>query len=58
MHYKSPGNSNYCDKSKILPLIVKSLNFGWKNETRSARVLIIRIQNILRLASGNVWNAS
>jgi hypothetical protein len=44
--------AQYGSSPKFHSLIVNPLNFGW-NETRSARVLVIRIQNIV--AHGNVW---
>jgi len=57
MHYKSPGNPNYSDKSRISSADCQAANFGW-NETRSACALIICIQNALRLMHGNARNAS
>jgi len=44
--------AHYGNSPKFHSLIVNPLNFGW-NETRSARVLVIRIQNIV--TRGNVW---
>ena len=44
--------AHYGNSPKFHSLIVNPLNFGW-NETRSARVLVIRIQNIV--THGNVW---
>ena len=45
--------ADYTDNPRFHPLFVTPPNFGWK-ETRSARVLTIRIQNILRPVYGHV----
>jgi GAF domain-containing protein len=44
-------------RQEVRPFTDKQIELV-RNETRSARVLIIRIQNILRPTNGNVWNAS
>src|SRR3974390_3505075 len=50
-----PPSGVHCSASpKFHPLIVNPLNFGW-NETRGARLLVIRIQNIVGPAHGKVW---